>query len=420
MTSELRSLLERLPQRAIIPDERLKSWISSVRASDPERAVWHAHRLFGIGGSEAAGALALFSGDYVLRDARAIVASKLLMIQVDSSGPDAQRGISLEDMVRHAYLARFNATVDTESQDALRRMFLHGNPTSPWRRPNVDNIVLVRSGGRLRRCVVDYKVPRTGGALLYARHGMPFEYRAQLHYYAGAMLEAGLDVDGIILAPFDTDRWQVESVYEPVDPAMVKAVTQACATLWTDHVLEGVLPQLDPIPQSNRALTSQTLSQITEKFLPLKALADEAATRAEAHKAMIRAELDHLRMEPAEVATVNGVRMSRIAAQEYPPMSTLLELARTHGIDPETCVTARTPVYNREMLIERLLAARPALKSTLQDTTPSYRIALSQKQNTADAVPVMRARQAAENAVNAVALDSDPNAATEPSEQLIF
>ncbi len=49
---QVTAVVDSLPQRSQIPDSVAKRWIEGVLQIDPERAVWHAERARGIGGSE--------------------------------------------------------------------------------------------------------------------------------------------------------------------------------------------------------------------------------------------------------------------------------------------------------------------------------------------------------------------------------
>ena len=52
LRTRLRKIVDLLPQRRHIPDAVAERWIDGVLQLDPERALWHVERAFGIGGSE--------------------------------------------------------------------------------------------------------------------------------------------------------------------------------------------------------------------------------------------------------------------------------------------------------------------------------------------------------------------------------
>jgi hypothetical protein len=50
--SQVRKIIDALPQRNLMRDEDIEKWIEIKLAEDPDRIVWHARRLSGFGGSE--------------------------------------------------------------------------------------------------------------------------------------------------------------------------------------------------------------------------------------------------------------------------------------------------------------------------------------------------------------------------------
>lgn len=194
---QVTAVVDSLPQRSQIPDSVAKRWIEGVLQIDPERAVWHAERARGIGGSEIGEILlAHFNEPSYLNDPEEIWRSKMLLDLPSQENIHMARGSRLEVLVDYLYeQCTGNRSIlnTNEVQAALRKQhpagaFIVGNP---------DQVTLNAKG---QIVIPDFKVRSS----LDWNAPLELVNICQVHWY-GAILRNHLDtpIDHYALAELD-------------------------------------------------------------------------------------------------------------------------------------------------------------------------------------------------------------------------
>lgn len=180
---EVSRVIDSLPQRSVISDEVADRWINGVIRMDPTRAVWHAKRAGGLGGSEI-GELLLeeFGEPTYLQDAESIVRSKLLLELPHLPNYAMRRGTALEGFVEQLYLQRTGTQPILDRPD-IAAAFEGAHPEHPFIRGNPDQVVVNPKG---QIVIPDFKVR---GDLDWASK-LNLVNIAQCHWY-GMLLERG-------------------------------------------------------------------------------------------------------------------------------------------------------------------------------------------------------------------------------------
>jgi hypothetical protein len=152
---EVKSIVDVLPQRNVIPDAVADSWINGIIRLDPSRAVWHAKRAGGIGGSEIGELLLEDAGEPpYLQSADSIIRSKLLLDLPQHSTYAMRRGTILEDFVQSLYHYRTGTTSILDRPD-IQKAFRGAHPDHAFMVGNPDDVVL---NSQQQMIIPDFKV----------------------------------------------------------------------------------------------------------------------------------------------------------------------------------------------------------------------------------------------------------------------
>jgi len=246
--------LAELPQRAAIDDTHAYAWIDQVLNQEPQRAMWHVDRLFGIGGSEIGVLLGNDNGEFhPFSDARQITRQKLLLDGLTPPNGDLKRGSMMEDMAENLYFEQIakRGAKSILTDDLKEIISNYKNEEHPWLVGNPDGIIQEKNGDVW---IVDYKVPMPSQIDHIQSVGVPFYYEAQLHHYKLIMddlKELGLEVKGLKLCPLNLKTFEVEEYDVPVRPELSAQILEVGDKYWNNYVLKG-----RPAPQIRLRNTS--------------------------------------------------------------------------------------------------------------------------------------------------------------------
>lgn len=268
---EVEAVVNTLPQRSVIPDAVAASWINGIIRQDPSRAVWHAKRASGIGGSEIGELLLEDAGEPAyLQSAESIVRSKLLLDLPQPPTYAMRRGSILEDFVRDLYLHR-TGTRSILGQPEIADAFSKPHPQHAFMVGNPDEVVTNSSGEIV---IPDFKVR---GELNWSER-LNLVNVAQCHWY-GMTLEgnsgqapsryalAELDIPAAVademmrvygdpnatddqkqaltdrmistIADLNMPGFGVRITAFDRNPELDKALVQVASRFWNEHVLSG-------------------------------------------------------------------------------------------------------------------------------------------------------------------------------------
>ncbi|PKM46941.1 MAG: hypothetical protein CVV05_00565 [Gammaproteobacteria bacterium HGW-Gammaproteobacteria-1] len=276
--AKVRALIDETPQRPYLDETAIETWIRAVMALEPGRAVWHARRLFGIGGSEIGDLIATERGVFSHSDATEIGAGKLLRYPIQPGTGDTTRGTELEPVVAAKFLEKYGAKRDTEALEHLRAFGACAD--YPWLVGNPDDLVVIDG----RRLLPDYKVPLPHNFLEIVNGGAPLCYAAQLHHYRARCERAGVKIDGLLLVPFSLKDWEPVALEVPFTPALENEIFVVGDRFWYDYVLQGKVPERRHQDAENavRAIAPGEVPELLrariERAAQLKALADASYT----------------------------------------------------------------------------------------------------------------------------------------------
>lgn len=324
IVSRVRALIDETPQRPYLEEAAIAAWIAAVMALEPDRAIWHARRLFGIGGSEIGALIATERGVFSHNDATDIGAGKLLRQAIQPGTGDTARGTEMEAVVAAKFLKKYGATRDTEAIEHLNAFGACAD--YPWLVGNPDDIVVIDG----RRLMPDYKVPMPNNFQEIVNGGAPLEYAAQLHHYRARCERAGIHIDGLILVPFSLKDWEPVALEIPFNAALENEIFVVGDRFWYDYVLQGKVPERRYADAENavRAIAPAEVPPILrariERAAQLKALADASYTAFGAEKAAVeqmfglqfQGTANRLEYAGLKVATKTENAINKIAAIE--------------------------------------------------------------------------------------------------------
>lgn len=367
---DMRETLASLPQASMINQADAERWMAAIMRYHAKRAVWHAKRLKGIGGSEMG---AVIRGLNNLKESgfstlSRVVEQKLMKRLPEFETVHMKRGTALEDLARRAFLYRYKAQQDLSALRAVAGS--EGRPGYEWLVGNPDDFVLING----KRFLADYKVPSSFD------EEIAFDYRVQLHHYGLQAQMANVKIDGMILAKLDiapelaaslVARIPSMSEYALDDLAQSIArvdmpgmrvvgfvveksrdlqmdILDCGATAWNDYVLAGVVP---PKPREQLVeLDDQrmlSVAQFQHQYAMAKAGIKYLEQVAKAAASEIGKNLEGVdivdKALPLSLVTVtpNGLRDSALIAE-----------AKSRGAKPEEIGTATG--YSVTALLEEI------------------------------------------------------------------
>lgn len=219
----MRRILDAAPQRAVIPDAVVTEWIEAVIALEKDRGIWHAHRVFGIGGSEIGELINTAAGlpnEYNTLDE--ISASKLLLLPPSRPNIHMRRGTAMEALAQKVYhrLTGYKSILET---DEIRDAFSKPHPEHAFIVGNPDDVVLT---DRNLLLITDFKVRGN----LDTEAPVKLVNAAQVHWY-GKLLEGntGKLPDGYQVAELDIPIPMIDRLMEESDPDLDALADQIAA-----------------------------------------------------------------------------------------------------------------------------------------------------------------------------------------------
>lgn len=267
----VRTMIDALPQRAVIRDEDVGTWIDQTYRSTYHRLAdefrekpsfqdvfrhcsWHVRRASGFGGSEI---WAVVSQETDENDGfeslSNIVKGKLLQIAPLSGNLHMRRGIRAEDVIQQIYLAKSGNVSLTDDLASLRG---YRWPKFPMIIGTPDDLVMTKDG--VRRCV-DYKAPSEDVFQDIEKKGVPNQYVAQLHHYFVVAKSAGIQIDDLKLVPFHYKTWDTPEIEVPLSVDLVRRIIVKSSSTWEDYVMKGLIPDDPKIAVLNE--TSESLEE---------------------------------------------------------------------------------------------------------------------------------------------------------------
>lgn len=310
---EVACVIETLPQRSVISDSTVDHWIRGIIKRDPERAVWHAHRAAGIGGSEVGELLLTAMGKSnaynTLEDL-----SRMKLLQQFPIPPTIHmlRGTAMEPLAQPVYhkLSNHKSLLETPE---IKEAFSKPHPDYPFIIGNPDEVA--QAGNKV--LVTDFKVRSN----LDSEDAIKLINAAQVHWY-GLLYEgyfkklpdyyalAELDIPSKLIDDlmaqenpnFQALADNIAAVNGPGfgmqirtfrhNPAIANNLVKLAREFWENHVLSGI-PYQNPQPQKPAELTSndeKSLNELQNEFLRFKLAGQVAKDKADE----IRVEIDNI------------------------------------------------------------------------------------------------------------------------------
>lgn len=261
LASKVRAVVDTLPQRSVIPDEVAERWIQGIIKRDPDRAVWHAERAKGIGGSEIGELVLHASGNRTTYSTlEEISRQKLLLDLPTRENIYMARGTGMEPLAEKTYRTITGHKSILDRPD-IQEGFAQGHPLHSWLVGNPDEVVDAKKLGRV---ITDFKVRSN----LDREEDINLVNACQVHWY-GIIHEGrfGKLPDGYGLAELDIPSQMIDSLLEEdspdfdalantiasVDkpgfgmqiryfkhnPALASHMTRLADQFWNNHVMKG-------------------------------------------------------------------------------------------------------------------------------------------------------------------------------------
>lgn len=309
LAARMWNILDRAPQRQKIPDQVAVDWIEAVIALEKDRAIWHAHRVFGIGGSEIGELINTAAGlpnEYNTLDE--ISRSKLLLLPPGRANIHMRRGTAMELLAQKVY-HRLSGNKSILDSPDIEAAFSKPHEKYPFVVGNPDDVVLTPHHKRL---IVDFKVRGN----LDPEKPVKLVNAAQVHWY-GVLHEGNLGAlpDGYQIAELDIPTAMIDQIMNEKDPDLdaladhIAAINrpgfgmqirtfkhnEKLAThmlrladqFWTNHVLSGTpyeTPKIE-LPETLTQNDQATIKHHQNQYLRFKlaetvskSKADEAKT----------------------------------------------------------------------------------------------------------------------------------------------
>lgn len=257
-----KAVIKGLPQLKQLTQEQVVTWFKTVLTIDPERILWHATRLNGVGGSEI-GPIARFfrelkadatattvKDEFGFGSVQDVFKHKLMQLQIIRPNSDMLRGIRLEPIAREAYIEELRNSghiveIDVEAIEALEA---YRDDQYPWLRYSPDDVLLIDGV----RVLIDYKCPDESplSTAVY------FDYEAQLNHGAILLERAGYPVDSAKLVKYQGMTCEIKSITVPL--LIQDEILEAGDWFWNQHVMVG-----KPTPYKPPELPSISAKDIT-------------------------------------------------------------------------------------------------------------------------------------------------------------
>ncbi|TBW57442.1 hypothetical protein EZI54_07220 [Marinobacter halodurans] len=389
--AQVRAVIDALPQRAVIPDHVADRWIDGIAALDPSRAVWHAERLRGFGGSEVGELLRYHLGmEPKFSSPSDIVAEKLLLKLPDQDNPHIRRGRVFESLAQYVY-EKLTGRRSVKDRMPYSSVFNAPHREASFAVGNPDDINESPAGV----IIPDFKIRSS----LDWSEDLELNYVAQLHWYGSIYMSnaaqfaapekiahyclAELDVPNAML---DGLNWKLnkqnlseadqKSLIERMgdqiaetnfrgfgmrvtafdhDPQLAADLMAIAGKLWNDHVLTGN-PFYEPVnlktaPPETLDHARRLTEQLSDARLAEKA-AGEESSRLLKELREIGKEYDLSGMPPLD--TECHAPMSVTQNRSIDLQSAARYLIAQDGIDPNALVDKEKKTLNADRALQLL------------------------------------------------------------------
>lgn len=388
---QVKSVIDTLPQRGVIPDAVAERWISGIIEMDPERAVWHARRAAGIGGSEVGELLRRDLGmQQLFKSPEQISREKLLLDLPEPDNPYIRRGRELERLAQRVY-ERLTGRSSVKDKAQYRAIFDQPHKHYPFAVGNPDDINETDQG----IVIPDYKVRSS----LDWSADIDLNYSGQCHWYGSIYTSRAevsgeaVSIDHYALAELDIPNNLLDGLLERLqdpkvsedecdqmiermaaqvaewnirgfgmkvtafdhDPQLANDLFAAAQKLWDGYVLEGVPYYETRQLQEPDAEVRERVQQLTRELGDARV----AQKAAEDTNARCTSEL-------SELGAVYDLSGCVVAEDEYAPLSITqtpkldIEAAAKHlisqGHELETLSDASKGKVNSQKAVELLQA----------------------------------------------------------------
>lgn len=245
---EIRNMINKTPQRHLIDDDMINAWTMSVLEREPERAIWHASRLLGFGGSEIGVLVGYEKGEFHPYDQPTdIIKRKLLREGLTESNGHLERGTTMEPIAQKKYLTKIAQRGARSILDKKLAKIIseYKNDEHPWLVGNPDDIIMEKNGDVY---IVDYKVPTPDSFEHIVTRGVPYYYDAQLHHYKIILddlykqKKIDFKIKGLRLVPFDIIAFEAIELPVVLKKTLEKEILNVGGKYWNDYLLKNKLP----------------------------------------------------------------------------------------------------------------------------------------------------------------------------------
>lgn len=284
---KVKRVVDSLPQRSVIPDEVAERWIEGILVRDPERAVWHAERARGIGGSEIGELVLHATGQATAYSTLEEISQQKLLLKLPTPETIHMiRGTAMEPLAERTYWA-ISKHESILGQPSVAEAFRKGHPEYSWLVGNPDDVVITPKQQRL---ITDFKVRSN----LDREENIKLINACQLHWYGlihegrfGALPDgyglAELDIPNELIdalrkednPDFDTMAKTIASVNKPGfgmqirtfkhNPALADHMTRLAGQFWEKHVMSGK-PFVAPKPQKPDSMSNADARRMEDKL----------------------------------------------------------------------------------------------------------------------------------------------------------
>lgn len=333
-------IIDRLPQRRLVPDERILKWIDIMALREPDRLVWHAVRQGGFSGSEVGTLVTNRRGQRAhFSSARKLVMQKLFMMPPDQPNEHMRRGIETEDLHRIKFMKLWRATRDEQAYDALsnargRYEFLRYSP---------DDVVRIER----QRILVDYKSPNK----VEEESEYNFDYQCQINLGADILQKIGLPCSHGLLSRLDWSAWECKGIWVDIDPALQDEIVEAAHFYWTQHLMRGEPPEF---VATHKPADYPHAVREQIKFLSAKVVAiDEVANKLEKEREATMSAMKEVARSaaPAGKATIFSHDLTTVDTVN---LDHLRDVLNSRGLDAQAEILALSDVtdYDSMKLLE--------------------------------------------------------------------
>lgn len=319
---EARTIIDRLPQRELVPDERIEKWLSVMAARDPERIVWHALRQSGFSGSEVGTLVTNRRGHRAhFGSARKLVMQKLFMMTPDMPNEHMQRGLETEELHRQKFMQMWNAQRDERAFQALSE----ARGRYPFLRYSPDDVVTIDG----RRVLTDYKAPSD----VADEAAYDFEYQCQINLGADILSHIGMPADHGLLSRLSWKEWRCACVWVQIDLQLQEEIQDAAHHYWTEHVLRGEAPDYvatHKVPELSPGLKHQ-LRLLSARVVALDEVSNKLADEREAVCAAMKELTKKAAVRPGKVlAFCHDIKTTHIVNLDH-----FCDMVASINLDPE-------------------------------------------------------------------------------------